>query len=173
MFQFLPSIESSNGDVVRKFGVPVVIWLQENFSCHELPALPAFECDEVFGDGFGVRMGGKLGHMDTVGDNALMNRDPGIEFSEWLLQMYVVKIVIEEVTVLNENKVLKKVECSCSALGLMLACLGFGFGCTAAVVFVPCEPDIVDANPESPEELSHPLLLFGGYFQFCQVQYCC
>jgi hypothetical protein len=50
-----------------------------------------------------------------------MNRDPGIEFSEWLLQMYV-KIVIEEVTVLTENKVFKKVDCLYSALGFLLAC---------------------------------------------------
>jgi hypothetical protein len=62
----------------------------------------AFECNEVFSDGFGVRT---LGNTDTVGNKALMNSDPGIEILEWLLQMYI-NIVIEEVTVLTENKVL-------------------------------------------------------------------
>jgi hypothetical protein len=61
---------------------------------------------EVFCDWESVRTGCEISHADTIGNEALMGCNAGVEFSEGLLKMDL-KIGVEDVVILTEDFVPK------------------------------------------------------------------
>jgi hypothetical protein len=91
----------------------------------------------------------KLGGAYTIGDEALVGVDPGIEFTERLLWMGI-EAVIEDITVLAKDKVTEEVK-GASAFDLMKACLSAGFGVIAMAVVVVRKPEIMNSYPHRSE----------------------
>jgi hypothetical protein len=113
----------------------------------------------MFSDGLGIGFGGQFGHTDTVGNEALVHCNPGVQFAKGLLEMYV-DTVIEDVAVLTEDEGFKSIEGSDGALGLVLTGLAAGFARVAMAVLVAGGPKVVDTDPHGTEEFDWPLALF-------------
>jgi hypothetical protein len=107
-----------------------------------------FQEDEVLGDRLGISFGGEFGHTDAVGYEALVRRHPGVQFTEWLLEMCLDRTV-EGIPVFTEDQRFKAIERSDGAMGLMLAGLLTGFTRVAMAVVISGTSEVADQDPHS------------------------
>jgi hypothetical protein len=119
-----------------EFDVPVRLWFRENVSMEISTSTTAEKDREVFGDWFCIRASCEFCCTGTVGDEALVGSNPGVEFTERLLEMSF-HIIKENVTVFTENQILELIEYSDRPLSLLFACLSLCFGSAAVAVRIP------------------------------------
>ena len=102
----------------------------------------------MLGDRLGISFGGEFGHTNSVGYEALVRRDPGVQFAEWLLEMSL-DAIIEDITVFTEDQIFETIESWDGVVGLMLAGLSLGFARVAMAVVIYGTPEIMDPDPHS------------------------
>jgi hypothetical protein len=102
---------------------------------------------EVFSDRKGVGTGSKVSRTDTISDEALMGSDPGVQFTEGLLEV-IFYVREKNVSVFAENLVPQGVESSNGVLGLLVVRLKFFFSGSAVSVMITGSPKVVNADPQ-------------------------